>query len=191
MTQNLDESPSANDSSFALGHMTLKVVDENGYVRDYRQTDNLILNDGWDALVQTAFVGNYNIDFGEGAGLLTNAVTPDPFSIMAVGSGAGAITTADAGVAEILSACNPVPFVGIFSDGSVDVTGAATIEFTIFAEFEGVSCTDAQNDAIDEAAIINTGAVAFARNTFTPVAALGPADALEIDWTFTFTGATE
>lgn len=187
-TQNFDRS--TNDVGFALGHMTLQVLDENGYVTDYRQTDNLIVNDGWETLVQTAFDGDYTfVDCVSCPGDLTGDAA-DPFSRMAIGSGgATGPQIIDGGVNTVLSDCVPVTFAGIEADNAAAGGGGESeIVFTIFAEFDGATCSDAQSDDIDEAAILNTGNEMFARNTFNPVSALGSQDVLEIEWTFTFTG---
>jgi len=179
-TQNIAE-PSPNDSSFVLGHVTLKVLDENGYVKDYRQSDNVIVADGWNALVQTAFPGDYS--FG------AIPATSGAFTHVGLGSGAGPLGGGNVSLGTALVACPRVAFADIFSDGAqVDLTLFSTIDIEIAADFAGATCTD--NVVINEAGIFNdaTTGEMFARNTFGDVPALGISDALELDWTLTFTG---
>lgn len=185
-TQTLDKS--TNDVGFLLGHMTLKVIDENGYVKDYRQTDNLIVSVGWDELVRNTFSGDYNFDpDGQGAGTLQSS-NPGPFSHIAVGSNTAALAIGpdNTGLGTELSGCPRSP-IGIFSTGASGTSGSS-IDITLFAGFDGadVDC----RFAISEAGLFNgtegQQTVMFARNLFTEVPALGASDFLEIDWIFTF-----
>jgi len=192
-TQNFVETSSTNDTGFLLGHATITVLDENGFVRDYRQTDNVIVDSGWDTLVALGFTGV--------AGLSTPS---GPFSAMGIGT--GGITGPDAsdeGLATLAldalgtAAACPRSSIEASSLGASQPGGPGTssiIELDVFAEFDGADCEGSL--AIDEAGVFNVGGVPpggemFARNTFAPVAPLGDLDVLEIDWTFTFTGAAE
>jgi len=189
-TQNLVEPTSPNDAAFLMGHMTLKVIDENGNVRDYRQADNVIVTNGWDTLLQTAFTGTYdlagNLD-GTGGGAFTH---------IGIGTGGNTLPTSATlfGLPGELEFCNRVP-ITIFSLGSGLSGGGASLDFRLSAEFDAaVDAGCAGTAAIDEVGVFNIGTFntgdMFARNFFTPpVPSLGPSDKLEIDWDFTFTGA--
>jgi len=191
MTQNLVESPSPNDVGFLMGHMTLKVIDENGYVRDYRQTDNIIVSVGWDALVRNAFSGDYTVDpDGGGRGDLQSS-NPGPFSHIGIGSDGGTglfLGPDNTGLGAELSGCIRSP-IGIHSDGAFG-TSISEIQITLFAEFDAETNSGCQTVDIKEAGLFNatSGGAMFARNTFTTVPALGLFDFLEIEWDFTFTG---
>jgi len=170
-----------------MGHMTLKVIDENGYIKDYRQTDNVIVLAGWDALVENAFSGTYVTGLGH-----LNGTGAGPFSHIGIGSfddiDLPAANTNTALGAE-LTGC-PRSTLGIDSVGAIDFTGASEILVELFAGFNEPSDIDCQNIAISEAGLFNGTAaqntVMFARNTFTTVPALGAEDTLEIEWDFTF-----
>jgi len=190
MTQYLVESSSTNDVGFLMGHMTLKVIDENGYVKDYRQTDNVIVLAGWNATVQNLFSGDYAIDpDGGGPGSL-QATAPSQFSHIAVGSDDGTTLTVDntnMALGAELSGC-PRSTLGVFSDGAI-VSSGSLINVKLFGGFDGVDADC--RFAINEAGLFNGTAaqitVMFARNTFTTVPALGASDFLAIEWDFTFT----
>jgi len=189
-TQTLDKS--TNDVGFLLGHMTLKVIDENGYVKDYRQTDNIIVSVGWDELVRNTFSGDYTIDpdgFGQGA---LQSFNPGPFSHIAIGSDDGNslfIGPDNTALGLELSGCPRSP-IGIHSDGAFG-TSISEITVTLFAGFDAETSPSCGGIAISEAGLFNGTAaqntVMFARNTFTEIPPLGSFDFLEIEWEFTFT----
>jgi len=199
-TQTLVEPSSPNDAAFLMGHMTLKVTDENGYVKDYRQTDNIITRSGWDTLVQTAFVGDYSFIPGVSSGSPTGSDRLNgvggPFSHIGIGSDDGTIRPLNA-FNDILGAelagCTRSTLAIDSNGGSGGgiAQPLAVIEFTLFAGFDG-SDPDC-GFAISEAGVFNgtqadTGVTMFARNNFATVPALGAQDTLEIEWDFTFTG---
>lgn len=180
-TQTLDKP--TNDVGFLMGHMTLTVTDENGYVKDYRQTDNVIVATGWNALVENVFTGTY---FG-GTGLI-NGTGATPFSHIAIGSSPNTATSSEITLVSELTGC-PRSLIDISAPIATTISGS-TITVSLFAGFNEPSDSDCLNIAINEAGLFNGTAaentVMFARNTFTTVPALNEFDFLEIDWDFTF-----
>jgi len=189
-TQYLVESSSTNDAAFLMGHMTLKVIDENGYVRDYRQTDNVIVLAGWNATVLNLFSGDY--DIGQFGGLLQND-NPGPFSHIGIGASPSTAINIDTGLGSELSGCPRSPIV-IQSGGAVNTGGTSSILVTVFGGFNEPSDVDCQTADISEAGLFNgtspLGITMLARNTFTTVPQLGASDFLEIEWDFTFNSGT-
>ena len=188
-TQNLDKS-SSSDVALLMGHMTLKVFDENGYVKVYRQTDNVIVDGGWNTLVENAFSGDYTFDpDGNGPGTLSGT-SVSPFSHIGIGSDDGTTLTLGSTNFELgaeITACDRSP-IGIFSDGASSASGSS-ITVKLFAEFDAEFDVGCRGTDIKEAGLFNgtSGGTMFARNTFDTVPALGPFDFLEIAWDFTFT----
>jgi len=157
------------------------VIDENGYVRDYRQTDNVIVNAGWNELVRNTFTGIY-----DPASALQDVVT-SPFSHIGIGSADNTdlpLDVANIGLGAEL-AC-PRESIGISSAGA----SIGVITVTLSVEFDASTDAGCQSADIDEAGLFNgtlpSGTAMFARNTFATVPQLGPFDFLEIDWDFTF-----
>ena len=191
-TQTLDKS--TNDVGFLMGHMTLKVIDENGHVKDYRQTDNVIVLGGWDALVENAFSGDYA--FIPPGGTLSGALkssSPGPFSHIAIGSDDGTILTkanTNTALGAELTGCPRSP-IGVHVDGAFDVSGSTEILVQLFGGFDAETNPSCGGTAISEAGLFNGTAgvgtpAMFARNTFTEIPALGSFDFLEVQWDFTF-----
>ena len=187
-TQTLDKS--TNDVGFLMGHMTLKVIDENGYVKDYRQTDNVIVIGGWDALVENAFEGDFlfDPDGSEDVGSL-NATAPGAFSHIGIGSDSTTAINIDTALKSELTGC-PRSTLGIVADNATNAAGSSSITVSLFGGFNEPADIDCQGTAINEAGLFNgtqaQNTAMFARNTFSTVPALGSFDFLEIDWDFTF-----
>jgi len=162
------------------GHITAKVLDENGNVKQYVQSDNKIVQNGVDMLVintlvpSAAYTGGIDTTLGD-------------VQWMQVGTGAGAGTSADNTLTTI-GGCSPVTFTGTSAGGS-DSGGFATTSATLTATFSGASCAD---PAVAEAGLFDgaTGSGTddmFSRGIFGSTVNLGAADSLDVDWTFTFT----
>jgi len=199
-TQNLDESlsilSSPNDSGFVMGHLTLTVLDENGMIKSYQQSDNVIVEHGWEALVQAGFAGPFINGIGDPV-----PGTSGAFTHIGIGTGLGisALSGSNEGLGIPVIGCPRSVIEDITTEGAfTDPDGSSSIAIELFASFTGIDCGGDPADpvSIDEAGIFNTDGSAppgvgemFARNGFTPVAPLGPLDLLELDWTITFTGA--
>jgi len=183
-TQNLDKSTSS-DVAFLMGHMTLKLIDENGYVKNYVQTDNVIVESGWNALVENVFSGTYE----GGLGLL-NGTGAGPFSHIAVGASANTALASQTTLVDELAGCPRSP---LFISSPIAVTSSGTsITVSLSAGFDAETDSGCTGTALNEAGLFNgttaQNTVMFARNVFSSeVPALGSFDFLEIDWDFTFT----
>jgi len=87
-SSNSDGVPSAADSSFAMGHVTAYLVGEDGNVKAYRQTDNVIVNTGLDIIANQVFgngtVTNSTLNIGPAYSTSGGTV-----KAVAVGTGGG------------------------------------------------------------------------------------------------------
>lgn len=178
------------DSGLVQGHTTLTVYDENGYVKSYTQSDNAIVDNGMNTLVQQTF-GTVSGDIPASTGAVTH-MGIGTGSVTAIGSDSTltTITGCDRSAATFTSA-------GASTNAA---TGFSSITVRASASFTG-GATDSSCSAsasITEAGMFNAdGTIAatpgemFARNAaFTAVTTLGPNDSLDITWDFTFTGTT-
>lgn len=168
------QSPAPSDSSFMTGHLTLTAYDENGNVKAYVQTDNIVLNTG-DNCISVAI---FDHDSG-------TTCTAADFDFIAIGIGANATTPKEAWV-------DPLP---ITWDASIAAASVVATEVTtgtggavtlLTATFSNVDAN------IDEAAIRTAGGSGSAGNAlayqqFTEIV-LGTADDLTVEWTITIDG---
>jgi len=183
IAQDIEESPKS-DSAFVTGLMTLKVIDENGYVKTYIQSDNTIVQNGFNILVRETFSGTFTGTIPTSTG---------PISHMGIGDNNPSLTlaanNAALGSAVVDGTCARDLFDSVFSNTATTSGTFATIDVKVTSTFLGSACATA-NDIV-EAGVFNAGGAGagemFARNTFAGVSTLGADDTLVIDWTFTFT----
>lgn len=181
IAQNVEES-SVIDSGLVTGLMTLKVIDGNGYVTTYIQSDNQIVETGLNVLVRETFaVTAGDVPASDG-----------PITHMDIGDNdtpAVALASDNVGLGSpIAGGCVRSGFDSVTSNTAASTANVASIDVTVVATFLGPECANA--DPIIEAGVFNdvSAGQMFARNTFTGVPELGDDDSLVIDWKFTFTG---
>lgn len=203
--------PSPESGAFMTGHVEAIVRDPDGVIKAYRQADNAIVTIGLESLADQLFFEYYE----SGAGLIvgqnnhTNS-TGGRFGFMNIGNRTDVPDALDQGLKCALQTagsnnCSPVPAESSNRPACVGVTskvwntqaikrsdtGAAQINVTAIATFDGLNCF---SGTIQEAGMWNNAtspAVApkgqmFARNTFGAVT-LTTTDSLELTWRFTFT----
>jgi len=160
------DAPSAQaDSSGIGGHLTATLYDEYGSVKAYRQTDNLIVDQGLDTLADLTF----------GTGLTTGESIID---YMKIGVGTTAPVAANTDIEDRtgVTTCTNATFT--FIEGA---TGAGIVNVTSPAvAFLG---SGGCNAVITEAGLFDAinGGNMFARQTFGGIT-VGSSDQLDITW---------
>lgn len=167
-----DELSSLESGSFMVGHLTLTAYDENGNIKDYRQTDNVVINTADNCISEKIFT----LSSGKGCDVTAN------YDNIHIGSGSDADTSE--GDTDPL----PITFEAAQAASTIALTNAtgtdgASTQLT--ATFTDVGAN------IDEAAIRNSatqgGGNALAYQQFTEIV-LGASDDLTVDWTVTIDG---
>lgn len=166
------------------GHLTLEVKDADGNLKAYRQTDNIITQQGENCALRLLFTPAVNHASNSGTGVCAGAFT-SPFNAIAVGTGgtqeAGTqtglvteLTTLGLGRAGATSTtwsnatgAEPNKSAQIILSKTFSVTGTATIQEA--GLFNDTTKTD------------NTDAM-FARKTFSGVT-VNNLDSLTVSWT--------
>ena len=167
------QSSALSSGSLLTGHLTLTAYDEDGNIKAYRQTDNIVLNTADNCMSEILFT----LSSGNGC------TTATKYDFIHIGTGS------DAGVSE--GDVDPLPITFNAVDTSTDsivltnATGSGGADTKIIATFLNV------NANIDEAALRNSatqgGGNALAYQQFT-VINLGTADDLTVEWTITIDG---
>lgn len=186
-------SPATSLASSALmtGHLMLEVLDENGNVKAYRQTDNVITRVGEDCASKALFAPTSYNTGGEGLGSCKGAVT-QPFSFIALGNGTTTETNSDTDlvtehtITGLTTAAGAVTFTNS-TGGAGTSTGAAIISITKQFTNSGSSTSVSEAGLFNDTAV-NTNAM-FARKTFTPVT-LNNGDALTVTWSINIGNST-
>ena len=151
-----------------MGHLVVTVNDENGNVKAYRQTDNLITNTGITQMNALYFEDIADVGAGEAS----------HFAIGTGGETAAAYTSTGSDLITSIGGCARQD--AAFSAGSAS-SGDQTITGT--ASFSGASCAAS---SVDEGVVYNdvSAGQALARTVFTAVT-VGSGDTLNLRWTFT------
>ena len=162
---------SQNEAISINGHVEMVVRDADGNIKEYLQSDNLIVDIGRQTMADLMFP---NIDENSNA-------TDNEFSYIGIGNSA---TTEASTQTDVLG---PITSCAREQDTSVTaVTNAGTnVVVTINASFLGsANCDD---PAVSEAVLANavTGGEILARKLFASTVNLGTSDTLDVTWTIT------
>ena len=164
------------ESVMAIGHIELVVKDADGNIKQYQQTDNLIVDIGFNTMADLIFPG---ID-------LNNNSTDSKFNVLAIGTSSSSESEQDLGLISPVGGC---------ANATANVQGSGAFgpsfgaQVTLDALFEGVNgCTG----TFQEAAIYNdlSDGEMLSRQTFTGIT-LATDDVLDIFWDIGLGGAVE
>lgn len=167
-------------SARMLGHVTLTATDENGNIKAYRQTDNVITNQLDDCLQKLAFSGV------TGAGC-TGGASASMFSKMALGAAASPVTSEDR-VAMGLYITTPASSTGFDSAALTQATGTGGSALLITSTFRPGIVVTVTEAAIQDTAVTTGSAQEAAIQSFTGIS-LGASDTLTIQWTINIDGS--
>jgi len=161
------------DSVMALGHLELVLKDADGNIKQYMQTDNLIVNEGTNTMADLIFPG---VDFN-------NNVTDTKFDVIGIGEGTTAAAESDVSLETLISGCsNQTASTGI--ENLANLASNQGAEVVIFISFSGGSpfgCSGTITEAILQNDIAGKGEV-LSHQVFSPGIILGDNDSLFVDW---------
>lgn len=156
------------DSTGLLGHIEVVVRDENGNIKEYRQTDNKIVTVGLQAFSQDLFGANWSLTLGT-------------FDKIGVGTG----TTAPvAGNTNLETQRGNKQLGTVTTDGTVGAKISRTFAASGASSLNNATGTVAITEATLHDNHVNATGNLFARQTFTAVN-VGISDSLTVDWTIT------
>ena len=167
--------PVANSDAFAiLGHVTMVLTDnESGMITEYRQSDNVVVNDGLQLML--------DLTFGEAISGNLNGVTDTTVDFMALGNVTSptAANVADTGLETEVSACSRI--------GLTDSGGGSGQTISVKATFDASIDNDCA-ETITELGLFTASTAGgsdqlFARQaSFSPIT-LSITDSLAVTWT--------
>ena len=154
------------DSVFAVGHLQLILKDADGSITQYIQTDNLILDSGFNTMADLVFSG---IDFNTGG-------LDQQFNILALGNSSQTETEGDTGLIETHIDC-PGTIATITGNPSSGGSGTLVILNVTFNGSDG--CTGTFLEAVIQNDL--TDGEALSRQVFSPIT-LEDNDSLGVEW---------
>lgn len=185
------------NAGFITGHIELVAKDKDGNIKAYRQTDNLITNNGQNCAAKALFSV-----FTANTGGLSNATNrcvggvTKPFTVIAIGTGSGQVNKDNTQLTTESSGNG-------LTRGQIDTaitwtnsTGSGTSNSGVFARalLQKTFTLTAGSATVTESGLFNdTSASAsgmFARQTFTGIGLTTVGDALTIKWTIDIGGTT-
>ena len=173
----------AHSAGFAVGHITMYTTDsETGAIKEYRQTDNLIVNNGENCAAKMLFRGGS----ATGSSVCTGANT-EGFNFIAIGESSTAAADAQNALVDAADETGlATPIQGSIVWTNASGTGGAIAEITSVFTNSGAS-----TETITESGLFNSTAAngMFARQTFTGIP-VDVSDSLTVEWTITIGGGT-
>ena len=168
-----DSNDSANvmqSTAGVLGHLTLTAVDEDGNVVHYRQTDNTVVNNGDQCILENL----------TGINLSTCAAPTTAYTVVQIGTATAAFSETSTGLGAFHAQTG-----GSWGSTSTSTTdGGASA--TLTANFVDVSASIAEAALINNA--VSASADELALQSFTAIN-LGTNDDLTVQWTVAVDGS--
>ena len=167
-------------SARMLGHVTLTAYDENGNIKAYRQTDNVITNQLDDCLQKLAFASV------TGAGCTAGA-TAGMFDFMAIGAAASP-STSESQTALGMYITSGGSSTGFDSAVLTQASGTGGSSLLITSTFRPGIVVSVTEAALQDTAVTTGGATEAATQAFTAIS-LGTSDTLTVQWTVNIDGS--
>jgi len=169
------------------GHIEARVIDENGNVKQYIQSDNRIVGNGTDTLVVNGFSPTPAF-----TGSIVTTLGPMTHMQLGVGTTSDAAFSSTAIALDTATASCIDTFSGA-ANSAVDNGGFAESTAVLSTTFDSSTGAGACiGPVLAEAGLFDasTGSGTdnmFARGLFSATVTLAGSDSLDVDWTFTFT----
>ena len=181
-----DTTPSS-DGIKISGHVTTIATDAHGNIKAYRQTDNVVVNNGKDCVTKLLFGGSTTRG-ATGTGTCTGLLNA-PFTAIAVGNRTTAVTVATTNsslTSEAIAGNGLSRQVGTVSyQNATGTTGSITTIQTTFGPLTGLSSggTQVTESGLFNSTVVGAGGM-FAHQAISSIA-LNTGDSLTIKWTIT------
>lgn len=161
-----------------LGHVTLTAYDENGNIKAYRQTDNVITNQLDDCLTQLAFAVTSGASACSGSSVRM-------FDRVALGSGTPSTAETATTLASYIANVNAVT--GFSSAAMTTAAGTNGATLLITSNFALGSAATVTEAALQAGSVTTGAATEAAIQSFTAIP-LGASDTLQVQWTVLIDG---
>ncbi|CAE6488749.1 conserved exported hypothetical protein [Candidatus Nitrosotenuis uzonensis] len=180
-----DAQTSTTATGLITGHVVTTLTDSDGNIKAYRQSDNLIVNNGENCVSKMLFGASGG--GSTGSNVCTGAIT-EGFRYIAIGNSSTAVTSADTGLgAELTASGLGAKFSTITWTNSTGSGSGTTAQAVMAATFTNSGSTQ----AVRESGLFNgTNASTngmFARQTFSDIT-MNNGDSLTVQWTINIGG---
>lgn len=174
-------------SGFMMGHLQVETFDKDGNLKDYRQTDNAVVDDGEQCISKMLF-GTTQASAGRGEYTGTSACTGSltgAWDVIAIGTDSTAAADTQVILLNETSSSDGLERGVATTKTWTNGTGSTTTKIVMSKTFTSDSPRD---HTIQESGLFNSTTVAgsgmLARQTFSGVT-LSDGDSITVTWTFT------
>ena len=174
-------------SGFMMGHLQIETFDKDGNLKDYRQTDNAVVDDGEQCISKMLF-GTTQASAGRGQYSGTSACTGSltgAWDVIAIGTDSTAAADTQVILLNETSSSDGLERGVATTKTWTNGTGSTTTKIVMSKTFTSDSPRD---HTIQESGLFNSTTVAgsgmLARQTFSGVT-LSDGDSITVTWTFT------
>ena len=174
-------------SGFMMGHLQVETFDKDGNLKDYRQTDNAVVDDGEQCISKMLF-GTTQASAGRGEYTGTSACTgalTGAWDVIAIGTDSTAAADTQVILLNETATSNGLERGVATTKTWTNGTGSTTTKIVMSKTFTSDSPRD---HTIQESGLFNSTTVAgsgmLARQTFSGVT-LSDGDSITVTWTFT------
>ena len=174
-------------SGFMMGHLQVETFDKDGNLKDYRQTDNAVVDDGEQCISKMLF-GTTQASAGRGEYTGTSACTGSltgAWDVIAIGTDSTAAADTQVILLNETSSSDGLERGVATTKTWTNGTGSTTTKIVLSKTFTSDSPRD---HTIQESGLFNSTTVAgsgmLARQTFSGVT-LSDGDSITVTWTFT------
>lgn len=173
------------ESNTFLGHVTLTARDADGTIIAYRQSDNVIVNEGENCVAETIFQDNLGTSCS-GAGTGVNTTGVGGFTIIRIGTGtegAGAEAETDTD-ADIEGTVYGIQDTALGLTESTGTAAGSVATVVVDATFTAPGAADYDESSLGDSFRDVADGNMFAHQTFATIT-LGASDDLTVEWTIT------
>lgn len=180
-----DAQTSTTATGLITGHVTTTLTDSDGNIKAYRQSDNLIVNNGENCVSKMLFGGSGGSSTG--SSVCTGQIT-EGFRYIAIGNSSTAVTSADTGLGNELTASGlGAKFSTITWTNSTGSGTGTTAQAVMSASFTNSGATQSITESgLFNGTSANTNGM-FARQTFSSIS-MNNGDSLTVQWTINIGG---
>ena len=163
-----------------LGHIEAIVRGSDGHIKEYRQTDNMVVSNGLNSTI--------NALFGAGTQVITSGTSASTFKYVGVGTSGTAVTYLDTALGAQRGNKHLGVVTAITAGGGTNMGAQIVANWGagLLANSSSTSTNIAEAGLFDGSTNSSTTTNMYSHQTISPTISMGTADTLQVTWKITF-----
>lgn len=182
LTQNVQTQTNSgmNEQPVVLGHIVAIVKDPSGNIKEFRQTDNMVVSNGLNSTI--------NALFGSGLQTITSGTSPSIFKNVGVGTSGTTVVYTDTALGAQRGNKHTGTVTAITASGGTGMGAQIVANWGAGALANASSTTTTINEAglFDSAANATSSSNMYAHQVISPGISMGTSDTLQVTWKITY-----